>query len=93
MRIYILKINEIIYKIPAEGLDNLSEKLFILNPDAVFTLLAINFPNIKLRGWNGNTFIHLRFFGVLLITLILIVAYFLHRKIGSPEHENLSKID
>lgn len=50
MRIYILKINEIIYKIPAEGLDNLSEKLFILNPDAVFTLLAINFPNIKLRG-------------------------------------------
>ena len=49
MRIYILKIDGKIYKIEADGLDSLSEKLFILAPKKEFVLLAINYPNIRIK--------------------------------------------
>lgn len=48
MRIYIIKIGESVFRIQAHHLYELSEKLKELCKDGIFTLIAIQYPGIRL---------------------------------------------
>lgn len=50
MRIYIIKIGAEVFRVSAYDLNELSNKLAELCKDGVFTIIAINFPYLKLKG-------------------------------------------